>query len=313
MIDNLIQHRIHKTGYALGTNISLTTFGTLNSFGVDEAFKLIQRYEDLLTVNRGHSEMMSVNKSAGLDPVQVSNATYSLVKTAMKYSRQNFGFNAAIGPLVKLWKIGFVGANIPSDDDIKKRMRLIDPSDVELDDVKQSVFLHKSGMELDLGGIAKGYIADRIRDLWHSLGIDRGIIDLGGNVLFVGDSPNQANHKWIVGVQDPTSKRGETIENIQIGECSAVTSGIYERFLEIDGKKYHHVIDPRTGYPLKTDLAAVTVFVKNSIEGELEAKRLFFNNGPIPNWGADNDDLYGAVLVYQDGHFTTLKSVTERE
>lgn len=306
MMDNFVRHQTHKSGYALGTNIQLTTFGTMDTFGVDEAFKLIQEYEDLLTVNRGHSEMMSINKSAGLTPVQVSAATYSLVKTAMKYSRQNFGFNASIGPLVKLWKIGFVGANIPSDDDIKKKLELINCEDVELDDNEQSVFLRKSGMELDLGGIAKGYIADRIRDLWHALGISRGIIDLGGNVLFVGDSPKQLNHKWVVGIQDPTNERGTTIGNIQIGECSAVTSGIYERFLEIDGKKYHHVIDPRTGYPLKTDLASVTVFVKNSIEGELEAKRLFFNNGPIPNWGASSDDLYGAVLIYQDGSFETI-------
>jgi len=306
MIDNLAQHRTHKSGYALGTNIQLTTFGTIDNAGVNEAFKLIQKYEDLLTVNRGHSEMMSVNKSAGLDPVQVSGATYSLVKTSMKYSQQNFGFNAAIGPLVKLWKIGFVGANIPSETDIENQMQIINPNDVVLDDKSQSVFLRKSGMELDLGGIAKGYIADRIRDLWHAMGISSGIIDLGGNVLFVGDSPTHDDHKWIVGVQNPTSERGETIGNVRIGECSAVTTGIYERYLEINGKKYHHVIDPRTGYPLKTDLASVTVFVKNSIEGELEAKRLFFNDGPIPDWGVDNDDLYGAVLIYQDGSATMI-------
>lgn len=306
MIDDLAQHRVDKSGYALGTTINLTTFGTIDDQGVNEAFKLIQSYEDSLTVNRSHSEVMAINHAAGVEAVQVSSATYDLVKTAIEYSRQNFGFNTTIGPLVKLWKIGFVGANIPSDDAIKERMKIISPDDVELSDDQMSVFLKKSGMELDLGGIAKGYIADRIRDLWRAMGIASGIIDLGGNILFVGQSPTHDDKHWIVGVQDPTSSRGETIGNVRIGECSAVTTGIYERYLEINGKKYHHVIDPRTGYPLDTDLAGVTVFVKNSIEGELEAKRLFFAGGPIPDWGVGNDDIYGAVLIYKDGSFTTI-------
>lgn len=306
MIEDLAQHRVDKSGYALGTTINLTTFGTIDDQGVNEAFKLIQSYEDSLTVNRSHSEVMAINHAAGVEAVQVSSATYDLVKTAIEYSRQNFGFNTTIGPLVKLWKIGFVGANIPSDDAIKERMKIISPDDVELSDDQMSVFLKKSGMELDLGGIAKGYIADRIRDLWRAMGIASGIIDLGGNILFVGQSPTHDDKHWIVGVQDPTSSRGETIGNVRIGECSAVTTGIYERYLEINGKKYHHVIDPRTGYPLDTDLAGVTVFVKNSIEGELEAKRLFFAGGPIPDWGVGNDDIYGAVLIYKDGSFTTI-------
>ncbi|WP_125588100.1 FAD:protein FMN transferase [Companilactobacillus jidongensis] len=306
MIADLAQHRVDKSGYALGTTINLTTFGTIDDRGVNEAFKLIQTYEDSLTVNRSHSEVMAINHAAGVEAVQVSSATYDLIKTAIEYSRQNFGFNTTIGPLVKLWKIGFVGANLPNDNDIKKRMNIINPDDVKLDDNQMSVFLMKSGMELDLGGIAKGYIADRIRDLWRAMGIGSGIIDLGGNILFVGKSPTHDDRHWIVGVQDPTSSRGETIGNVRIGECSAVTTGIYERYLEINGKKYHHVIDPRTGYPLDTDLAGVTVFVKNSIEGELEAKRLFFAGGPIPDWGVGNDDIYGAVLIYKDGSFTTI-------
>ncbi|MFC6322490.1 FAD:protein FMN transferase [Companilactobacillus baiquanensis] len=297
MINNLSQKKIQKSIYALGTQINLTVIGTNNDLALEKSVDLIKYFEDLFTVNRTNSEVMKVNHFAGEMPVQVSSATYYLIKKAVQYSRDNFGFNAAIGPLVKLWKIGFAGANKPNDKDIQAKMKLIDPFQIQLDDNNLAVFLKYSGMELDLGGIAKGYIADRIRDLWRSLGINSGIIDLGGNLLFVGDSLH-ADKKWIIGIQSPLNDRGISLGNVRLPACSAVTTGIYERFLEINGKKYHHVIDSRTGYPLKTNLASVTVFTKDSIIGEIEAKRLFFSGNTEVKL---NENLYGAVFIYQDG------------
>ncbi|MFD1417805.1 FAD:protein FMN transferase [Companilactobacillus keshanensis] len=301
MINNLANKKTKKSFYALGTQINLTTFGTKNDWAIVAAMKLIRHFEDILTVNRTNSEVMSINQAAGSNFVQVSPATYGLVKRSVYYSRENFGFNAAIGPLVKLWKIGFIGANRPEDEAIKEKLKLIDPKQIRLDDKNLAVFLKCPGMELDLGGIAKGYIADRIRDLWYSFGINSGIIDLGGNLLFVGDSVHD-DSQWIIGIQDPTSNRGNSIGSVKLPACSAVTTGIYERFLEIDGEKYHHVIDPRTGFPLQTNLASVTVFTRDSIVGEIEAKRLFFAGD---NKLTHRNDLYGAVFVYQDGSYKT--------
>ena len=301
MIKNLALEQQVGQHHALGTSITLQIFGALDKSVINDSFTLIDHYEDLLTVNRDESEVMDVNHAAGKHPVQVSSGTYDLIKLAVEESRKNFGFNALIGPVVKLWAIGFKDAHVPTDDQIKERMKLIDPFSVDLNDTDQTVFLKKSGMELDLGGIAKGWIADRIKDYWMAYGVHAGIINLGGNILLVGDSPKRASGQWSVGVQDPKEPRGNNIASVMVPQCSAVTSGTYERYLEVDGHKYHHLIDPRTGYPVETNLAGVTTFTKYSVEAEIECKRLFFAGKPVAGWH-DNPDRIGAVFVYNDEH-----------
>lgn len=290
--------------HGLGTTMTLTVFGEEDDAPLTAAFDLIATYEDRLTVNRPVSEVMAINKAAGDHPVTVSSSTYDLVVEAVDASRANFGYDALIGPLVKLWKIGFTGARVPSTEEISERMGEISPDAVRLDAAQHSVMLTKPGMELDLGGIAKGFIADRVRDLWRAYGVQAGIIDLGGNLLFVGDSPHRTDDRWVIGVQDPSKKRHENLGTVILPACSAVTSGIYERYLEIDGHRYHHLLDPRTGRPLETQLAGVTVFTKDSVAGEVEAKRLFFAGGPIPQWEHDPAVL-GAVFVFSDGRVET--------
>ncbi len=301
MIDKLALQVVSGSHHALGTAITLQMFGTNDDYLIRMAFDLIDRYEDLLTVNRDQSEVMSINHAAGQHPVQVSSAVYSLVKLAVEKSQENFGFNALIGPVVKLWHIGFKGAHVPQDSEIKACMALTDPFQVDLNDQDQTVYLRKVGMELDLGGIAKGWIADRIRDLWRAGGISAGIINLGGNILLVGHSPKRSSGEWTVGVQDPIKPRGNNIAVVTVPECSAVTSGIYERYLEVNGKKYHHLIDPRTGYPVQTQVAGITTFTKNSVDAELECKRLFFAGKPLANWHQDPQRV-GAVFVYENEH-----------
>ena len=301
MIKNLALEQQVGQHHALGTSITLQIFGARDKNIINDSFNLIDHYEDLLTVNRDESEVMDVNHAAGKHPVQVSSGTYDLIKLAVEKSRENFGFNALIGPVVKLWAIGFKGAHVPTADQIKERMKLIDPFSVDLNDADQTVFLKKSGMELDLGGIAKGWIADRIKDFWLAYGVHAGIINLGGNILLVGDSPKRTSGQWSVGVQDPKEPRGNNIASVMVPECSAVTSGTYERYLEVDGHKYHHLIDPRTGYPVETNLAGVTTFTKYSVEAEIECKRLFFAGKPLAGWH-DDPDRIGAVFVYNDEH-----------
>ena len=208
MTNELVNQRHSMVHHALGTKIVLTLFGDRYYPLLARSMRLIGEYEDRLTVNRPESEVMSVNHAAGKGPKVVSPSTYELIKLAVKYSRENFGFNALIGPLVKLWKIGFTGANVPQDTDIQDRLKLIDPYKVLLDDDYRTVFLEEEGMELDLGGIAKGYIADRIRDFWIEQGVQAGIINLGGNLLFVGKSPRREDGQWVIGVQDPQLRRG---------------------------------------------------------------------------------------------------------
>lgn len=259
---------INKNYYALGTVINLSVAAPADEKDLDAGYELIQRFEDKLTVNREKSEVMSINHNAGIQAVSVPEDTYGLIKRAVLVSCKHLGFNVAIGPLVKLWKIGFKGANRPSDADIKERLKIIDPERIQLDDEKRTVFLLDKGMEIDLGGIAKGYIADQIKQLWLERGVKTGIIDLGGNVLLVGPSQH-TDELWTVGVQNPIKPRDVSLGVVKTSAKSIGTSGIYERKLIIDGHEYHHMFDSKTGYPIKNNLASVTIISDKSIDGEI--------------------------------------------
>ncbi|WP_404388305.1 FAD:protein FMN transferase [Ligilactobacillus animalis] len=298
-MEDLAHKTIHKTYRGLGTNIYLTAFGSAKVSDLDDSYALLQAYETALTVNRSTSELMDVNDAAGIKPVAVSDSTYQLTKLAIKTSQENFGFNALIGPLVKLWKIGFSGANVPPKEAIASQLSLIDPTQVELDDDKFTIFLKQAGMQLDLGAIAKGYIADRIQDLWAAKGISSGMINLGGNLLLKGLAPHHPDGLWRIGIQDPFTKRGNSILSVKYGPCSAVTSGIYERLLKTNGKTYHHILDPKTGYPHENNLASVTVFTKTSVQAEIETTRLFFADGPQLDW-QPTSEVYGAIFITKD-------------
>ncbi|MQS53397.1 FAD:protein FMN transferase [Companilactobacillus mishanensis] len=297
-----------NTYHALGTKINLTVYSEIDWPYLDEAYHLIQHYEDVLTVNRSKSELMSINHASGKHAVKVSSISYQIVKKAVEVSLENDGFNAAIGPLVKLWHIGFSNAHVPTDEQVQERMKLIDPKQIVLNDDEKSVYLLKKGMELDLGGIAKGYIADAIKDLWHSNHVERGIIDLGGNILLVGDSQH-SDKLWNVGVQSPFDHRSESLGMLHIPDFSIVTSGIYERFLKSGGHNYHHILDPKTGYPVQNDLVGVTVVSPMSITGEIWSSLGFYNDyDKTEDLLADEQDV-GLIFVYKDREVRVTKNL----
>ncbi|PCS00716.1 FAD:protein FMN transferase [Lactococcus fujiensis] len=293
-IKDLARHQVAKTYEAMGTSIKLAVFGWSDEKILDEAFKLIQYYEDIFTVNRADSEIIDVNKAAGRMPIQVSEPVYHLSKIAIKESLEKFGFNVTLGPLVNLWRIGFSDARLPHPDEIAEKMEVIDPEFVQFDDQNQTIFLTKEGMSLDLGGIAKGYIADRIKNLWQAYGVESGIINLGGNLLLMGDAPHHNDKKWRIGVRNPLEKNKKNVLQVLTGAKSFVTSGISERHLDVGDRSYHHIIDSKTGYPHDNDIASVTVITDKSIVGEIESTRLFFADEAPQNY------QYPAIIIFKD-------------
>ncbi|WP_252145188.1 FAD:protein FMN transferase [Yokenella regensburgei] len=249
----------------------------LKLFVHDEAlasrvFQLIKRYEDLLTVNRQSSEVMDINHAAGLHPVKVSRPVFELIRCAKAASMlPQSAFNLAIGPLVKRWRIGFKGDEVPPAAEIAALLALTRPQDVILDDAAGSVFLTRPGMELDLGAIAKGYIADRVRDFLRRSGVEEGLINLGGNVLTLGSPVGE----WGIGLKKPFAAAQETLGTITVNHQSVVTSGTYERFFEQDGRRYHHLLDSRSGYPLDNELNSVTVVSADSLDGDIWTTLLY--------------------------------------
>ncbi|WP_437615995.1 FAD:protein FMN transferase [Erwinia sp. V71] len=243
---------------------------------VEEVYARIGELEDQLTVNRAHSEVMDINHAAGKHPVSVSPALFQLIKRATEVSLlAGSCFNLTIGPLVKRWKIGFQGHTVPPQEAIDALLPLTDPHQLVLDASNHSVFLPHAGMEIDLGAIAKGYIADVIKNLLYQRGVYHAIINLGGNVQTLGRPQNGPNQQWAVGLQKPFGDNGELIGIIHVVNKSVVTSGIYERYFVADDKLYHHILHPRTGYPLDNELFSVTIISDASIDGDIYTTLLY--------------------------------------
>lgn len=259
----------------MGTLATLCVPGEADPAVTVEVCRTLRDLERRLTVNgppaaRARSQVEAINAAAGRTAVEVDPEVYSLVRTAVLASRvHRDSFNALIGPVVKAWGIGFADARVPPREEIDRLLALTDPDDVDLDDDSCAVRLARPGMRLDLGAIAKGYAADRAADVYRAHTVDDGLIDLGGNVVAMGGP--ESGGPWRVGIQSPFAPRGTVLASLALRDASAVTSGTYERVLEIDGHTYHHMIDPLTGVPFDTDLASVTIIAPSSTTADLWA------------------------------------------
>lgn len=220
------------------------------------------------------SEIDHVNRQAGIEPVRVSPETFLVVQKAVDYAAASGGkFDPTVGPLVDLWGIGSEGAHVPAKDEIEQTLPLIDYRQVELNEAESTIFLKQPGMSLDLGAIAKGYAADVIAADLKAAGFQSAIIDLGGNVLAMGEKPGAAN--WIVGIQDPSEQRGSHIGTVAVTDKTIVTSGVYERYFIENGQHYHHILDPDTGYPTNNDLLSVTIVTGESAHADAMSTSVF--------------------------------------
>lgn len=268
---------------------------------IEEALQYMEEMEALLSTNLNGSDVYKINQSAGKEPVEVSPHTYAIVEQAVKIAEESDGlFDISIGALTNLWRIGSEDARVPSNDEIEAALEKIDYTKISLDEENQTVFLEEEGMALELGGISKGYIGSEMADFFQENDITTGIINLGGNVVVMGTSPsNEAG--WNVGVQDPDEARGEVVGTQRVINAAIVTSGIYERYLEVDGVKYHHIMDPRTGYPLDNEISGVTVFAPTSLDGDSYSTALFLMGIEEGIEFINQRDGFEVVYVDKDG------------
>ena len=265
---------LSKTEYFMGTVVTVTLYDNKSEKIIDKAFEEVKKIEQLVSINMEGTELDEVNNNAGIKPVKVSDDTYNIIKKGLEYSSlTNGSFDITIGPLVKLWSIGLPEAKVPTLDEIKGALKYINYKDVEINDSEKTVFLKKPGMIIDLGGIAKGYTADVIAQTLKDEGVEKAIIDLGGNVYALGEKAE--NTLWRIGIQNPDQTRGEIVGSINVKDKSIVTSGIYERFIEQDGVKYHHILSPETGYPYDNEIAGVTIISDKSIDGDALSTSVF--------------------------------------
>ena len=264
---------ISKTEILMGTAITISIYDTKDEKILDKAFDRIREIEKLTSINIENTEIDKINKNAG-KKVKVSDDTYKIIKSGHEYSKLSQGsYDISIGPLVDIWNIGDENAKVPSEEEINKALSYINYKDIELNYETKEVMLKNENMKIDLGSIAKGYAADEVVKLLKSEKIERAIIDLGGNVYALGEK--EENQKWTIGIQDPFKERGNVVGSLDISNQAVVTSGIYERFLEVDGQKYHHILNPKTGYPYETDIEGVSIIADNAIDADAISTLVF--------------------------------------
>lgn len=240
-----------QTEYMLNTVITITAD---DKDAVAECFAEIRRIENLLSVYLPDSEISAINSAPTGTATKVSDETYALLKKAEEYKALTDGaFDITIKPLVDLWNVAD-GGYVPTDAEISSALELT--GDIVFDDANITVTLPKEGMAIDLGGIAKGYAGDKVREILISHGVDSAIADLGGNIVTIGKNGRK---DWRIGLQNPTSQRGTTFAEINVNDKFVVTSGGYERYFEKDGQTYHHIFDPATGRNPHNDILSVTV------------------------------------------------------
>ena len=267
LITNKKEDKISSTYYNLGTINEITLYNIKKEHGkriLKECESILIDIDNKMSCQISYSEISKINDNAGIDYVRVSDDTFKVIKEAIDFSKaSNDTFDISIGPIIDLWGIGTDNAKVPTKEDIQSKLSLVNYKNILLDENTHSVKLSKKNMKIDLGGIAKGYAADKIYAYLKEENLESALINLGGNIYALGTKSN--NQLFSIGIQDPTKARGNSIGNIKISNKSVVTSGIYERYLEFKDKIYHLMLDPHTGYPFDNNVSSVTIVSDTSM------------------------------------------------
>ena len=313
--------QVERDAYKLGTVVRISVYGQnrrlLDKAADDALERGVTRLENEFSVNIASSEISRINSaSRGGRQITVGGVPYDtgyLVGRALEIARETGGaFDPTVYPIVKLWGIGTDHARVPSDAQIADARSRIGFGDVTVlktngtYEIKIGSQLRRQ-MALDLGGIAKGYVADVLAEMLRKDGIKCALIDLGGNIYVIGEAPQ--GRPWKLGIQHPHKPRGEYFGTVDVEDTSVVTSGPYERFFVKNGVRYHHIFDPQTGRPARSDLESVTIVSRVSANADALCTALFvmgFNKSAA--FLAKHRDIQ-ALLVRSDGTVFVTKGL----
>ncbi|RRF97011.1 MAG: FAD:protein FMN transferase [Lachnospiraceae bacterium] len=296
-----------RSGIYFDTVISITLYGdgAVADKRLDEMFKMADRYENLLSDKKSGSDISKINTASG-KWVKVHSDTVEAIKQAYSYSKSSGGvFDLTVGTLSSLWDFKNNTGTIPDKAAIEEARKHIDYRNVEIDGNK--VRLKDPKARIDLGGIAKGFIADKMKARLEKLGAKNGIINLGGNVLLIGKRPN--NESYTVGVQKPFSENGEALFTVKAKNISVVTSGTYQRYFKKNGRIYHHILDIKNGYPYDNGLDSVTIFTKQSTKADALSTTVFAMGLKKGLEFVNKTEGVEAVFVSTDGKITKSDNV----
>jgi thiamine biosynthesis lipoprotein len=292
--------------FVLGTVCSVNLYEGGNAKLYSRIFSRIREIDRGMSARLEDSEVARINQNAGIAPVKVSAELIETLAQALYYAELSGGaFDPTVGPLVSLWGIGTENERVPDETEIADALALVGWQDLIIDRERETAFLKRPGMALDLGAIAKGYAADEAARLSKEGGAARGIFDLGGNILALGSRSGGGGKKeaatpWRIGVQDPLNDRGSYIGVLLVHEKSVVTSGVYERYFEAEGVRYHHILSTRDGRPVHNGLNSVTVVTERSIDADALSTAVFALGYEKGSALIENLAGAGAVFVFED-------------
>jgi FAD:protein FMN transferase len=301
----------HRSLKLMGNRFQLSAMSDNQDWAyecIDAAVHEIQRIEKLLTTYSEESETALINRHAGIKPVEVSEETFSIIERSIRISKVTQGaFDITYGSVDKrLWNFDTNLHSLPDKDTAKKMTGLINYRNIILDKVNSTVMLKEQGMRIGFGGIGKGYAAERAKLIMKGMGIKSGIVNAAGDMTTWGFQPN--GKPWTIGIADPNSK-DKIFSYMDITDMAVATSGNYEKYILINGQKYSHTINPKTGLPI-TGIKSVTIISKNAEIADAMATPLMIM-GIVPGLNMinqmngieailvdDNDKVYASSNIH---------------
>jgi thiamine biosynthesis lipoprotein len=271
--------RMEKTGDAMGAMYSIVLYGNDRAkmeAAADAAFDEVGRLDGMLSNYRAGSEWSELNRHAAEGPVRVSPELFELLSACIAYSRESEGaFDITVGPLMKLWGFYKGSGRLPGRAEVASALPKVDYRHIHLDTAARTVWFDRSGVEMDPGGIGKGYAVDRMVDVLRRQGVRIALVAASDSSIYGMGAPPTEPEGWRVGIKDPRNKR-RTVAEAFLKDMSMSTSGSSEKFFQADGHIYAHIMDPRTGYPAQGSVS-VSVIAPRTIASEAWAKPYFVN------------------------------------
>ncbi len=289
-----------SVGFCCDTVVTVSAYADSQQV-VDDALAVCARYEQLLSKEIAGSDVWNINHANG-DPVVVSDAAIQVLTIAQEvYQLSDGAFDITIASASELWDFRSDTPQVPNADALLNACLHIDAFKIE---VQGNTVTLPVDMRIDLGGVAKGYIADQVKAYLLAQGVKSACINMGGNVVTIGTKPDGAD--WQVGVRDPNGTAADSCKVVSVHDMAVVTSGDYERYFEVDGVRYHHILDPKTGMPVMGEVRSVTILCADSAVADALSTAIFVMQGEaveplLRSFSAQ------CILVYRDG---TVQEIT---
>ncbi|MGE5645561.1 MAG: FAD:protein FMN transferase [Acidobacteriota bacterium] len=291
--------RLEESLDAMGSTFTVALYGYNGDqmeAAVEAAFNEVRRLDGMMSNYRPGSELSEVNRYAAERPVKVTPELFDLLSKCKEYSRESDGaFDITVGPLMRVWGFYKGTGKLPTKQEVAQALKKVGYQKVTLDAASRTVRFSEPGVNLDPGGIGKGYAVDRMVDILKENGIASALVSAGGSSIYALGTPNASAKGWEIKIRDPKNAR-KTVEDLYLRDQSMSTSGSYEKFFEAEGKIYSHIMDPRTGFPA-TGVLSVSVITPSTLDSEAWTKPYFINGR---QWAAKHKPQDFRVFICED-------------